>query len=252
LIPRLIILAAIAFALWWFLRWFRRTPPAQVAAGLRRAALYGVIALVVLAAATGRLNPLFAVVAAAIPFVMRAINVLRVLPAVQQVLRMLGVPGVTGAGASGGGASGQTSSIRTQFLEMTLEHATGRMDGRILEGPNRGRLLSELTLNQLLELLAHCRSADAQSAAVLEAYLDRVHGDRWRDRESPGERRGGVGGAKLSREDAFAILGLKPGASPDEVRDAHRRLMQKLHPDRGGSDYLAAKINAAKQLLLEE
>jgi hypothetical protein len=252
LIARLIILGAIVLALVWFLGWFRRTPPAQVAAVLRRAALYGLIGVLLLATATGRLNPLFAAIAAAIPFVMRAVNLLRALPALQQVLRMLGLSGIPGTAGGGTGASSRTSSIRTRFLEMTLDHATGHMDGRVLEGPYEGRLLSELDLYPLLQLLARCQSADAQSAAVLEAYLDRVHGDAWRDQESPQGKRAPGADGKLARDEALAVLGLAPGASPEEIREAHRRLMQKLHPDRGGSDYLAAKINQAKQLLLGE
>jgi hypothetical protein len=249
---RLILLAAIGVLLWLFLNWFRRTPPAQVAAILPRVALYGAIGLVVLAAATGRLNPLFAAVAAAIPLAMRAINLLRALPAIQQILHQLGITGIPGTAHGGPGGSQEASSIRTRFLEMTLEHATGRMDGTVLEGPGRGRRLSELTLDQCLELLVHCRAVDAQSAAVLEAYLDRAHGDSWRDREPQGGSRATGGDTRLSRDEAFSILGLDPGASAERIRDAHRRLIQKLHPDRGGSDYLAAKINEAKRLLLGE
>jgi hypothetical protein len=249
---RLILLAAIAVLLWLFLNWFRRTPPAQVAVILRRVALYGAIGLVVLAAATGRLNPLFAAVAAAIPLAMRAVSLLRALPAVQQILHQLGITGIPGMASGGLGGSQQASSIRTRFLEVTLEHATGRMDGTVLEGPGRGRRLSELTLDQSLELLVHCRAGDAQSAAVLEAYLDRTHGDGWRDREPQGGSRAAGGDTRLSQDEAFSILGLSPGASAEQIRDAHRRLIQKLHPDRGGSDYLAAKINEAKRLLLGE
>jgi hypothetical protein len=249
---RLVLLAAIAVLLWLFLNWFRRTPPAKVAAVLRRVALYGAIGLVVLAAATGRLNPLFAAVAAAIPLAMRAINLLRALPAIQQILHRLGISGIPGAASGGAGGSQQTSSIRTRFLEVALDHATGRMDGTVLEGPGRGRRLSQLTLDQCLELLVHCRAGDAQSAAVLEAYLDRTHGDVWRDREAEAGSRAAGGDTRLSRADAFSILGLDPGASAEQIRDAHRRLIQKLHPDRGGSDYLAAKINEAKRLLLGE
>lgn len=251
---RLVLLGVLVLGLLWFLHWFRTTPPERVAKLLKRGALYGAIGLVVVLAVTGRLNPLFAALAAAVPFVIRAVNLLRVLPMIQQVLRSLGVTGLPGAasGSSGvGTGAGRTSSIRTRFLEMTLDHGSGDMDGLVLEGPYQGRRLSDLALDQLLDLLGRCRREDGQSAAVLEAYLDRTHGD-WREGE--GERPAGAqapaASGPMSREEAYAILGLTAGAAEGEIRDAHRRLMQKLHPDRGGSDYLAAKINEAKRLLL--
>lgn len=250
---RLLILVGLLLGLAWFLWWFKRTPPAQVARTLRKAALWIVVGGLILAAATGRLNPVFAAIGALIPIAFRLLNLVQLLPALQRVLRSLGVGGgVLGggsAGASGGTGSGQ-SAIRTRYLAMTLDHATGVMDGEILEGPYSGQRLSDLGLHQLLRMLELYRDSDAQSAAVLEAYLDREHPD-WRDQEPPPGRAGaGGGGAPMTEHEALAILGLEPGADRDAIRDAHRRLMQKLHPDRGGSDYLAAKINEAKRFLL--
>jgi len=247
---RLIILVALVGALLWFLHWFRSTPAEQVAKVLRRSLLWGGIGLVLLLAVTGRLNPLFAALAAAIPLIMRAVNLLRVLPLMQQIMRSLGFSGLPGSTAAGGSGRGRTSSIRTRFLEMTLDHGSGAMDGLVMEGPLQGRRLSELGLNQLIDLLTLCRSADAQSAAVLEAYLDRARGDDWREHVRGGGTSAPADNTEMTREEALAILGLAKGATEDEIRGAHRRLMQRFHPDRGGSDYLAAKINEAKRLLL--
>jgi hypothetical protein len=150
-----------------------------------------------------------------------------------------------------GPSSGQTSEIATRFFKMRLDHDSGNMSGAILEGRFQGRMLEELSLEQLIELWQETSAEDPQSAAVLEAYLERVHGDAWR--EGAGGRGGGArSSGAMTREEAYAILGLEPGASPKQVHDAHRQLMQKLHPDRGGSNYLAAKINQAKDLLLGE
>lgn len=151
------------------------------------------------------------------------------------------------AKTAAGPSPGQTSEVTTRFFKMRLDHDSGQMSGAILEGRFRGRMIEELGLEQLIELFAETRREDPESAAVLEAYLDRVHGEAWR---AATESAGGGGGEVLSREDAYQILGLEPGASADQVREAHRRLMQKIHPDHGGSNYLAAKINQAKDLLL--
>jgi hypothetical protein len=127
---------------------------------------------------------------------------------------------------------------------MTLDRETGALDGEVRAGRFAGAPLGQLSLDQLCALLAECQGEDEQSARLLEAYLDRTH-PGWRDRTPPP-----VSG-QMSRAEALQVLGLGDGAGPDEIRDAHRRLMLKLHPDLGGSDYLAGKINLARDVLLE-
>jgi hypothetical protein len=263
---RLIILLALVVGLLFFLNWFRKTPPHQVALVLRKAVLWGGIGLLVLATLTGRLNPIFAAMAAAVPVLLRLAHLVRMLPMIQQALSALGLGGLgastgqAGSGAGAGPGAGQASAIQTRYLDMTLDHASGQMDGTVREGPFAGRRLSELQLSQLLRMLELYQESDAQSAAVMTAYLDREHGEDWRDAAAAGagsragSRSGEAAGIArgMSKDDAWAILGLSPGADDDAIRAAHRRLMQKLHPDRGGSDYLAAQINAAKALLLDE
>jgi len=247
MLGRLILLIVLVGAVLWFLRWFARTPPERVARMLRRSLLWGAVGVLVLLAVSGRLHPLFAALTAAVPLVIRILNLLRLAPAIQQVMRALGLSGIPGVTAG----AGRTSLIRTRFLELTLDQASGAMDGRVLEGPHRGRRLSTLSLEQLLELLSLCRREDARSAAVLEAYLGRVRDRDWRTHAGEGAGTGPPpADAAMTREEALSILGLAQGASRDEIRAAHRRLMQRFHPDRGGSDYLAARINAAKRLLL--
>ncbi|MGE5154004.1 MAG: DnaJ domain-containing protein [Bdellovibrio bacteriovorus] len=260
---RLLILAGVILGVLWFLHWFRRTPPAQVARTLPRVGLWALIGVLVLAAATGRLNPIFAAIGALIPVVIRLVQVAQLLPALQRVLRSLGLGGsglLGGSGPAGGspgagpGASGaQASEIRTRFLVMRLDHGSGVMDGEVLEGPFAGRRLSDLELDALLRMLELYRDQDGQSAAVLEAYLDRERGPEWRDQDGAGStNQPSAASGPMSDSEAWAILGLEPGADAAAIRAAHRRLMQKLHPDRGGSDYLAAKINEAKRVLLKE
>ena len=156
--------------------------------------------------------------------------------------------------AYGNSGTQDSSNIRTRFLLMTLQHASAEMDGEVLEGKFAGQKLSQLTLDELLIFAQECRM-DADSLQVLEAYLDRNH-SQWRsDNESFDDNASAANNAvaeqAMNRAMALEILGLNDAASKDEVVQAHRRLMQKMHPDRGGSDYLAKKINAARDFLLD-
>ena len=148
-------------------------------------------------------------------------------------------------------AGGQTSTVHSKFLRMTLDHDSGDINGEVLAGRFKGQSLNQLDLDALLQLLDECRD-DEESLALLEAYLEREHGDSWQQ-SSGGDRQPSASApGDMSRTEAFEVLGLPPGASEEEIVDAHRRLMQKLHPDRGGSAYLAATINLAKETLLEK
>lgn len=147
-------------------------------------------------------------------------------------------------------SDGQTSRVRTAWVEMELDHDSGDMRGTILQGAYAGRLLSDLDRNALLAFCAEA-NADPDSKRLLEAYLDRTFGPDWRQKEEPRrEEPPPRGRAGMSRAEALIVLGLDEGASDDEIRDAHRRLMKMYHPDLGGSDYLAAKVNEAKDVLL--
>ena len=146
-----------------------------------------------------------------------------------------------------GGSAPQTgaaNSVETAFLSMTLHHDSGRMTGSVKAGQFAGRDLATLTLSDLLGLLQECQAADADSVALLEAWLDRAHPD-WRS-EPAAEPRSGA----MTRAEALEILGLAEGADEDAIRAAHRRLMRSAHPDQGGSAWLAARINAARDFLL--
>ncbi len=157
-----------------------------------------------------------------------------------------GFPGFPGSARK---SPGQTSRVTTDHLEMELDHDTGAMTGRVLKGMFKGRAIESLKPAELALLWQDCRFIDPQSAQILEAYLDRVHAT-WREDVARGEREMRGTDGRMSAEEAYSILGLAPGASEDDIRRAHRELMLKLHPDRGGSTYLAAQINEAKDVLL--
>lgn len=163
-----------------------------------------------------------------------------------------GYADLDGSNVSG---TGQQSTVETGWLRMQLDHATGRMDGDVLQGRHAGRRLSSLSFEDLILLLRDCRASDNQAAALLEAYLDRSIGEDWRERATTGdagEAASPASSGAMTREQAWEVLGLPPGASDADIRSAHRRLMKKFHPDQGGSTFLAAQINRAKDLLLGE
>lgn len=148
-------------------------------------------------------------------------------------------------------SSGRTSTVRTVWLEMQLEHDTGDMDGIILAGNSEGVQLSQMDEGHLLALYEEL-SGDGESCALLEAYLDSRLPD-WRENADTGSGGGhgtAFGSGSMAKEEAYQILGLSPGAGSKDIRDAHRRLMKRIHPDSGGSTFLAAKINEAKDILI--
>ena len=212
---------------------FVNADPARLARGLKVTGIVVAVAAVATLAISGRLAALLVPVAMLMPLLVR----------VRALLDRYRTP-----------AGGQTSTVATPFLRMTLDHDTGSMTGTVLRGRFSGMRVEELGGADLLSLLRECRAEDEEGARLLEAYLDRVHPD-WRD-ELAGERPGGSGGGArpaggdMTVEEAYAILGLMPGADAEAIKEAHRRLMVKLHPDHGGSDYLATKINRARDVLL--
>lgn len=169
------------------------------------------------------------------------------------VYAMKKAPGGFGGGFGSSTQDGsRASTVETDTLRMALDHATGELDGEVLRGPFAGRSLDSLGLSDLLGLLAHCQREDPRSVALLETYLDRRQSD-WRDHvrgDGGGEEQSGRAAGGMDDTTAWSVLGLSPGASPDEIKAAHRRLMTKLHPDHGGSGYLAAQLNQAKDHLL--
>lgn len=175
-------------------------------------------------------------------------------PVIIQMLRQVQAGRTLGDGWGAPGSAGQRSEIATLWLRLTLDHASGDMQGRVLAGRFAGRLLGDLELPELVALLAEC-AGDADSARLLESYLDRRFGPEWRRANAGGSGARGPSRTRdtdMSVAEAWEVLGLKPGAGADQIRAAHRRLMQSVHPDRGGSDHLAARVNRAKDILLAD
>lgn len=163
---------------------------------------------------------------------------------------VLGLPG-------GSKTPGQSSEIYTDTLKVALDHDTGELTGYVIKGPFAGEAIESLSAADLIDLWQLCARDDPQSAQVIEALLNSKHPD-WRtwsgghDGDQHANAHAPRPDGVMSRDQAFQVLGLKAGASESEIRAAHRELMQKVHPDRGGSTILAAQINQAKDVLLGE
>src|SRR4051812_31785196 len=215
----------------WALHAFTKVKPQTAAVVLKTGGGLGAIAVAGLLGARGRLD-------IAIPLGLTGLGLLGWLP--------WSVPGF---GARTQKSTGQVSRVRSAFVEMELHHDTGVMRGRVLVGPHEGADLDALDIPTLTGFLAQI---DEESRALLMAYLDRRE-PRWRgDMQDDAAARpsSARGSGKMTEQEAYQILGLQPGASRDEIGRAHRSLMKKLHPDQGGSTYLAARVNEAKSVLL--
>lgn len=222
------------------MQWFVSAEPKSIARALKWV-LLGLVGIVILFfIVTGRFTWALWTLPALLPWFMRARQAARM---AKNFSRM-----------SGGGGSGQTSRVTSAHLDMELDHDSGDMDGVVRKGRHEGAQLSALSLNELLELYDDYSGEDGESARLLAAFLDRMHPD-WRGEGSaddePEYDSFSENAGKMSRAEALRILDLDESAGADEIRSAHHRLIAGLHPDRGGSAYLAAKINEARDVLLK-
>ena len=232
--PYLILGVGLVVGLFLLIRWYVSASPAAI----RKALIWGGGSLIVLLALffmiTGRPQIAMAIIAGLVFFVARGLR----------AYRQLGRPSAR-SGPSAGGAS----TVRTQFLDMALNHDDGTLDGVVIAGRFEGRRLSEMTLEELGGLLAEV-GGDQQSVQVLEAFLDRRHGADWRRQYGGGRTGSPPNTGPMTVEEARGILGVGPQATEAEIEAAYREAIKRNHPDAGGSSWLAAKINEARSLLL--
>ncbi len=233
--PLLVMSVVLVIGVVLIVRGFLNTEPRVLVQILRWAALALIAGVSVLLIIAGREGLLLSAAAVTAPLVMRG-----------------GWRRWLGWGRAGEAKPGQCSQVETRFLRMTLDHASGALSGQVIAGRFTGRSLDSLGLDEALALRDECRRGDPASLPVLEAWLDRCQGADWRDRDHAGASgaSGPVGDGPMTPEEARAILGLEAGAAPAAIREAHRRLMTRLHPDHGGSTWIAAKLNQARDVLL--
>lgn len=238
--------------------WFSEADPKAVLRALKWLAGGVIFGAFVLLLVTGRLGWALAALVALVPWIGRLINLILVGRIAHRTFgggrNPFGGLGGGSGGGHGGGANGE-STVSSRYLDMRLNHANGTMDGHILDGPMAGRTLSSLSAEDAVDLWRQVQD-DADSVRLLEAWLDRTYAD-WREAaagrqdDASTRRRRASSTGTMSRQEALEILGLEDGATPDQIRAAYRRLMAQAHPDRGGSTWIAAKLNEARGVLLD-
>jgi hypothetical protein len=236
-VPRLLLLLAVIVVIYILVRRARSMPPHKRRIEYTKLGLGIVLAGAVALAVTGRMHWLGAVFTALLVFARQALPLL---------LRWF--PMLLSLRNKSASASGQTSTVETTLLRMQLDHDSGALQGEVLKGAFQGWRLADMDRQQLEQFLVYCRSEDVSSLQLLDSYLhQRFPGES----AFGGQQQAGSGSVStMGRSEALAVLGLKDGATEEDIIAAHRKLIQKLHPDRGGNDYLAAQVNLAKDLLL--
>jgi len=207
------------------------------------------LCLIIFFAITGRLGIALGFLFGLFAFVSRALNIIRTGRFLGRILggNMFGFA----TPPENKNKYGQTSEVSAEYLSMELDHDSGQMDGKILRGNHAGKLLGTMRIDELLQFWKEVQM-DGDSVQLLEAYLDRSHSG-WResvDSETHSKGRSDLN-STMTEKEALRVLGLKPQASIEEIKSTYRRLMSKMHPDHGGSAYLASKVNLAKEFLLK-
>lgn len=220
-------------------KWIKKQPPNKRWQWM--ALLIGIVLLVMVA--TGRMHWLFALFGAMVPALQRLFSLAMYYPSMQRAFRSF---------KGNQPSSGNTSEVETTYLKMQLDHDSGDLSGSVKTGTFEGQELATLSLEQLLILYKEYCQLDEDSRLLLQNYIDRTHGTDWHDDQEPTDNAEAGISSNLTEDEAYAILGLESGADKDAIIDAHKSLIQKIHPDRGGSSYLATKINQAKNLLLKK
>lgn len=223
----------------------RKKTPLQRKLFLFKFALSVVLFSLVYLTFTGKMHFLVAIGAAVLPFIIRLAPFIKYIPVLRKYYQQKKSSQKTN--------DGETSSIETSLLTMIINHDTGQMEGIIRVGRFADKKLTECSEEQLFRLYQQAENNHQDSLSVLNAYLDRVIGGQWRQRfeSEKADKVKQTDTNEMSTSEALDILGINSDASREEIIKAHRKLIQKLHPDRGGSHYLAAKLNQAKALLLK-
>lgn len=234
--PRIILLLLVLVIAVYLMFRFQSLPPDKRRRVIQIALIIAVGILMAVLALTGRLNWLIAAIGAVLPLLPRLARFfIGLWPSLSPYFKRY--------------QQNKQSSMQTRFVKLQIDMLSGELQGEVLEGEYKGQHLHQMQLQQLISLLDLCKQQDNESAALLIAYLNRVHSGWAADNADSHSYQSND--SDMDEQQARDILGVSKTASKDDISKAHKRLMQKLHPDRGGSDYLAQQINRAKDILLK-
>ena len=241
MIPALIFILALIIGIYFIAKWWVQADPKQLILALRWAGILLAAILAIAIFLSGRWHWLPGLFFFLLPWFLRA----RTFQTMRKNAR--------------GPTAGQSSHISTKYLNMTLDHDSGEMTGQIVNGMFSGKNVSDLDLPKLIDFWRECAEDDEQSRVVLENYLDRDF-PNWRELAGIGPRHeqsytssdSPWAGASMSLSEAREILNINDNASESDIEKAYRKAMKRAHPDQGGSDWMAAKVNQAKDILLSK
>ncbi|MGH1371859.1 MAG: molecular chaperone DnaJ [Cellvibrionaceae bacterium] len=234
---RVLLLLAIIWGVLAVVKYLKQQPAEKRKALTWKFAVYGLVLVIIALALTGKLHPIGAVIAAAIPF-LKGLGALalRFMPSLIKLKQ----------------AKFSASVFTTRYLKVEINPLSGKLSGAVLAGDFHGSSLDDLSQDQLAQLQQLYQQQDQESARLLTAYMQqRFQHQSQQQSQHKSQQQTSAAPTAMDKAEALQVLGLTDGANKKDIVTAHRKLMQKLHPDRGGSDYLAAKINQAKDRLLK-
>ncbi len=236
--PRLIVIFAALLAIAILVRRIQSMPPQKRRAAYWQLSFAAVVAAVVLLTALGKMHWLGAALTGLLVMVRQLLPiVIRTFPTLHNLWQQ----------RQNTKPSGHYSEVKSALLVMTLDHASGELNGQVADGPFKDWRLSDMSIPQLQQFLSYCQQHDDDSVQLLTSYLEQRCPEGF---DNQTNSNAAEGNGAMTRSEALAVLGLPENATEQDIISAHRSLMQKLHPDRGGNDYLAAKLNQAKDVLI--
>lgn len=230
---RLVFAAVLIGVIWWYLRKLRKLPPKEQKKAYWNVAVAALIAITLFAVFTGRMHWLGGVIAGV--FALGKMGI-RYLP----LLKFLGKSNLFGS-----------PTFSTPHIKAQVDLQTGDVTGEILSGPLQGKNIEALTDEELAELHTYYKDKDKRAFYLIYVVMQRRNTTNSGSSGGTNQQKTFVDAGDIALKEAEQILGLKDSYTKDDVVAAHRSLIQKLHPDRGGNDYLASQVNLAKDTLLK-